>query len=193
MSSDIEICNSALVRLGAHTIESFSDDTVESNVCDQIYERVRNAILVAHPWNFAVKRVTLSKLSSDPAWGYDNEFNLPSDCLRVLGTRYDSTIYKIEGRKIVSNVETIDLLYIFKETLTGNYSPNFREVLEKKLALELGYHLVQNSQQQQLLRDEYLLALADARSFDSQEGFPDSVVTDTFLDSRINGADFGEI
>jgi hypothetical protein len=186
MASEIDICNSALVRLGAATINAFSDNTVEAELCDQIFERVRDAVLVSHPWNFAIRRASLAALSTTPAWGYTYEFQLPTDCLRVLGVQYGQvTEYKVEGRKILANVAPMPILYIFKETLTGNYSAHFRECFEKKLALELAYALVQSTSQQQQLQAEYAASIADARSFDAQEGTPEEAINDEFLRSRV--------
>lgn len=192
MASEIDICNSALVRLGANTISSFSDNSREADICDQIYERVRNSVLTNHPWNFAIKRASLPKLSSTPEWGFDNEHQLPADCLRVLNTNDPRRDFRIEGKKILSNVDPFDIRYIFTETLTGNYSAQFREVLEKKLALELSFSIVQSTTMQQTLQQEYQVALADARSFDAQEGAPEEAIVDDFLDSRISGGRRGE-
>ena len=193
MASAIEICNSALIRLGANTITSFTDNTTEAKACNQIYERVRDAVLVAHPWNFALVRESLAKLSSIPSWGYANEFQLPVNCLRVVEVQDKAIKYEIEGRKILANIDPFNIKYISQVTSTGYFSNQFREALEKKLALELAFLIVQSSTQQQLLQQEYDMALADARSFDAQEGGPESYIYDDFINSRVSGVDFGEI
>ena len=193
MASEVEICNSALTRLGANTIVSFTDNTTEAKACSQIYERVRDAVLVSHPWNFAITRASLAKLTSVPSWGFANEFQLPTDCLRVLDVQDQSIKYEIEGRKVLANIDPFNIKYITTVTATGYFSAQFREALEKKLALELSFLLVQSSTQQQLLQSEYNTALADARSFDAQEGGPNSYIYDDFLNSRTAGVSFGEI
>lgn len=193
MASEIEICNSALTRLGSNTITSFSDNTTEAKACSQIYARVRDAVLVAHPWNFALVRLGLAKLSSVPAWGFSYEYQLPSDCLRIVDVEDQSTQYEIEGRKVLCSIDPMNVKYITQVTSTGYFSAQFREALEKKLALELSFLLVQSVSQQQLLQSEYNTVLADARSFDAQEGGPNSYIYDDFLNSRVSGANFGEI
>jgi len=53
------ICNSALLKIGASTIVSLSDSSVEAEACNEQYTKLRDELLRSHPWNFAMKRVFL--------------------------------------------------------------------------------------------------------------------------------------
>ena len=61
--SSIELCSSALVKLGANGISSFEDGTAESRVASSLYPLIRDALLCAHPWSFATAQARLARLS----------------------------------------------------------------------------------------------------------------------------------
>jgi len=58
-TSDVEICNSALQKIGAETITTLSDNTRRAALCNRQYDKVRKKLLRAHPWNFAIRRAAL--------------------------------------------------------------------------------------------------------------------------------------
>lgn len=59
-TGDIEIANMALDALGADPITSFTDTTrKEAILLNRHYGMVRDATLMAHHWNFAIKRVQI--------------------------------------------------------------------------------------------------------------------------------------
>ena len=51
--SSIELCSSALIKLGADGISSFEDASAEARVAARLYPIARDALLCAHPWSFA--------------------------------------------------------------------------------------------------------------------------------------------
>lgn len=62
-TSDVEICNSALQKLGAEDITSLSDNTRRAQLCNRQYNKIRKKLLRSHPWNFAIKRQFLSEVT----------------------------------------------------------------------------------------------------------------------------------
>ena len=85
----VDICNSALIKLGAGRITSLSDDSKAGKLCNEQYDKIRKQLLRSHPWNFAIRRKALTKTANTPAYKYSSEFLLPTDCLRVLETNLD--------------------------------------------------------------------------------------------------------
>jgi len=55
------ICNSALIKIGASTISSLTEDSVEAEACKEQYAKLRDELLRSNPWNFANKRAFLGK------------------------------------------------------------------------------------------------------------------------------------
>ena len=84
MASKVQICNLALLRLGASQIQSVDEDSNEAYYCKAFYDDVRKEVLRDHPWNFATAIDTPAALSDEtpPDWAY--AFRVPSGCLRVL-------------------------------------------------------------------------------------------------------------
>ena len=79
-SSVVRICNLALLQVGAQTINALTDATTEARYCNQLYEYSKDAVLRAHNWNFAKKRVELGLLSGTYTnWLYSYQY--PSNCL----------------------------------------------------------------------------------------------------------------
>ena len=89
--SKTDICNSALLRVGASTITDIADDSPEARACSIQYDSNRRSELRRHPWNFAITRVVLAPDSSAPVdKNYTYQFTLPSDCLRVVLPNYST-------------------------------------------------------------------------------------------------------
>lgn len=58
--TSLDIANSALIKLGERTISALSDQTAPAQAANTRIEFCRRAVLRTHPWNFAVRRATLS-------------------------------------------------------------------------------------------------------------------------------------
>ena len=55
-STVVGLCNLALTRLGHNQISSLSENSKGATLCTLHYPQVRDALLRAHPWNFAIAR-----------------------------------------------------------------------------------------------------------------------------------------
>ena len=114
MPSNVDIANLALSNLGADRILAIDEDSENARKVDAIYIFVRDIVLSAHPWNFAVKRTTLALLTETPEFDFTYAFQLPSDYIRVLDTDIPTGKYKIEaGKKLLSNSSAIKIKYIY--------------------------------------------------------------------------------
>lgn len=186
MATEVSICSNALRKLGDDPITSLSDDTERARLCNAFYASTRDSVLRAHPWNFAITRATLNKLTSTPAFDYASEFSLPTSpyCLRVLKMEYDDLEFKVEGRKLLCNEESAKILYIGRITDTAQYDPMFTEVLTARLAAELAYSITGSNTLTKQMWDIHDEKLKEARSIDGLEGFIDGIVADTFTTFR---------
>jgi len=197
--SVVDICNSALYKIGASRISSLTEQNKPARICNDIYSKIRDEVLRAHPWNFAIKRIQLAQESTTPTFGFDYQYALPSDCLRPLGISPDSDMgtvrtieHRIEGSKLLTNETVVFLRYIFRETNTTNYDPNFVEALAFRLAQELAYPIVQSGDLTDRMEKKYRDWIADARTYDAQEGTPQDLIDDTFLNARYLGTNYDE-
>ena len=191
MATDVSICSNALRRLGDQAITSLTDDSERARLCNAFYEDARDACLRGYPWNFAINRASLAKLTTAPAYGFANQFLYRNNpyCLRVLSMEFADSIFKIEndptnGRVLLTDEDSANILYIGRITNTTLFDTMFVDVLTAKLALDLAYPITGSVQLQGQMEKLYKAKLSEARSVDGQEGIIDDLVSNTFTDFR---------
>jgi len=176
MASQVEIANRALTKLGAARIISFGDDNKQARAIQSMFDIVRDSELRAHIWSFSVKRASLAALSTTPDWGYDFEYQVPSDYLRLLqvndlynGPSMDdyrnapTAEYVLEGKKILTNFNApLKIRYIARVTDPTMWDASFVEAFACKLASELAEDLTQSNQKRDAALTEYRLAIVQA-------------------------------
>jgi hypothetical protein len=195
VASDVDICNSALNMIGASNIISLTEDSRAARVCNQRYEFVRDAVFRAHPWNCLISRVEVAADSTAPAFEFEYAHTLPTDpyCLRVLRPQDPDSVFKVEGRKILSNSTPFKFIYIARVTDPNEYDQLLIETLAARLAADISYALINSATLTQSLYAIYESKLSEARFVDATEGTPDNVINidrasyieaDSFIASR---------
>ncbi|MCS5590730.1 MAG: hypothetical protein NZ824_12270 [Candidatus Thioglobus sp.] len=186
MATEVSICSNALRKLGDDPITSLSENSERARLCNAFYASTRDAVLRAHPWNFATVRQTLNKLTSVPAFDYAAEFTLPSDpyCVRVLSMDYPDYEFKIEGRKLLTDYDEAKILYIARITDTAEFDPLFTEALTARLSAELAYSITGSNTLSQQMWQTYESKISEARSIDGLEGSMEGLISNTFTAFR---------
>ncbi len=182
--SDVSICNKALYLLGEDEIALLTDTTKQSRTCNVFFEPVRDALLRQFPWNFAVKRIALSRLTTAPSFGFANQYQLPSDCLRVLEVQDSSITWKVEGRVLLTDYDSISIRYIQRITDPTQYDSQFVDLFSARLASEIAIPLTDSHTRQQEMMALYEMRLRAARSSDAQEGTPDLLDANLWTGAR---------
>lgn len=183
-TSVVQIVNNALVKIGANAILTLTEDSEAARAANLIYEQVRDACIRDHVWNFAVNRLELAQNSVAPAFGFAYQYNVPSDCLRVLQMEDVDMFYKIEGGKLLTDEGTAKILYLARVEDVNLFDAMFVEALSARLAAELSVTLSESNTLYSNMMEMYQRKVADARSMDAQESGYLEVVADTWLDSR---------
>lgn len=185
MATATDICNSFLLKLGAEAISSLDEDSKYGRLCKEQYPKIRKKMIASHPWNFAMKRATLAISAEAPEFGFDVAYILPADCLRAWQLNTKTAKFKVEkGRLLLTNLHDAKLLYISLEEDESKYSPQFSELLAWAMVVDLGYNIVQDKGLMDRYNAKYQEVLRDARSSDGQEGTPDNLYNDAWLQSR---------
>lgn len=206
MASETTICNLALTRIGHALITSLTEGTTTADLCNLHYAISRDAVLRAHPWNFAIKRQVLAKDTTIPAFEFSSRFPLPVDCLKVLRTDLESSgislsavygfpgimgyasdalAYRIEGRALLSNESAVSIEYIAQITDTAQFDSLFADVLAQRLAAEIAPRLTDTATTTKAMWEIYTAKLTEARLNDAQEGSPREVLdTSAWLMAR---------
>ena len=183
----INICSTALIKLGAKSISSFEEGTVEAEVASKMYPLVRDALLSSYPWNFAVCQKKLNRLNVVPIADFQYAYALPNDFLRVIsagnGTRGAGIEYRILENHIHTNSTEALLTYIFRPE-EANFPPFFYEALVAKLAAEMCLPLTENTAMAQELLKRAESIIASARLTDSQQATPKRVEDFTLIGVR---------
>lgn len=116
MTTSNDIVNSALRRLGASRVRDWAaDNNREAALARDLYHETRRTLLSSHNWSFATLRVKLAKLSTVPAFGWDNAFPLPDDFLTAVSVHpsdsdFAEVPYKLEFINHTSTSGTITVV-----------------------------------------------------------------------------------
>lgn len=158
-------------------MDVLQDNSAAAEGCRVLFEHTRNEILRSHPWNFAKKRATLSRLEADPTFTWTSYFQIPGDCLRILSINDTeigdmiAEVWQIEGRKILSDDEdTLNIVYVSNATTPDEWDVLFVEAFAVKLAAKLSEYLRGTTTKTAELMEEYARLVAPlARRIDSNE------------------------
>ena len=199
MTSQVDIANRALTKLGASRIISFGDDNKQSRAILSMFDIVRDAELRSHIWSFSVKRDSLPALTSTPAWGFSYEYQMPSDSLRLLMVNdiYNGPSmedyrnqpvadYALEGNKILANFAApLKIRYVSRITDTTQWDSMFVEAFACRLAMELAEDLTQSNTKREMAQNEYMAALRGAIRASSVEQPAQALPDNSWLLSRL--------
>lgn len=189
MASAIEICNVALVRIGADMITSFDDANKAGRLCRLLYRPTLEGMLRAHVWNFSIRRAELAANTNTPVFGYTYEHPLPDDFMRLVlvdedyGHRLETNA---DGQRVMlSDSETEDIEYVSYVSDPNLMDAAFRQALSLTLAVALCPAITENAAMTKILADEAREATALARTLDAQEGTPRDIEADYWVNARI--------
>jgi hypothetical protein len=177
-ATETTVCNQALSKLGAKRIIDLDEESPEARACRLHYAETRDEVLRHHRWNFSILRAELHQLSEPPLYGWEFQYQLPVDCLRVLdvngweiGSRPNA--WEIEGRKLLMNEETARIRYIGRITDCNLFDAIFVEALALKLAAKLCLPINGSAEMTEQFLTEYHKVVGSlARRTDAFEGRP---------------------
>lgn len=183
--SDVSIVNRALALIGANKITSLSDETLEAQSANNMYEGSLKSILSECCWGFAKKRAWLNMLTIKPAFGGGNYFQPPSDYVRIFKKTADA---EFEGEYLLSYADKLGVIYTFLQKDTNRYTPQFIDAFACRLAYDMSFDLTNSSSKQEsLLRLYKGEFLPIARSADARDRMPEKVSDDYWINS-VNSA-----
>lgn len=176
MASDVEICSTALTNLGADPVSNINppDDTIRAELCARLYPIARDRVLRAYPWSFANKRITLARIATAPEFEFAFAYQLPSDpfCLRVLKLNDATAKWGIDGRTLVTDLDSVKIKYTARITDTGLFDALFVMALIHLLAALMALSITGETSKRTAEFQLYQDVLNDARTMDSQEQSP---------------------
>lgn len=170
-------------------ITSLTEGSPNANRCNEQYAKLRDQMLRKHLWNFAKERVKLAQLSETPVSGFDYQYQLPSDLMRVLAVHDNDasrgTIrYEIKGDRILSDANEIYLIYVRRVTDPNEMDELFRECLAIALAEDLALAVTGSQPLQERMRGKLRSEIATAKGADAIEDWPEQFPESSWLSAR---------
>lgn len=189
-ASVVGLVNQALYMLGQKSIISMTEDNEAARLCNGRYGYIRDSVIRAYPWNCAMARASLAKSSTAPTWKFNYKYALPTDpyCLRVLSMEEEEESgykWKVLGRFVETDAATCYVMFLARLTDVNEMDLLLREAIAARLAADICYALTGSSKQQERMWTLYEQKVRRAKSADAQEGTPDVIMHDTFLDARL--------
>ena len=104
-----ELCRQAILRVG--TAEQFGPSSQAMLLAKSLYPQVRDALLLAGSWTWAMKSGTVIETLPRPEYKWSYRYAIPSDCLRVFRVNdYDystgDSSWEVAGNFVLSNVDS---------------------------------------------------------------------------------------
>lgn len=160
MADETTIANLALAKLGISPIMALTDDSKQAQFANRFYNQTRDEVMSSHRWNFAMRRDTLNRLASDPAFQWEYAYQLPVDCLRVVQLNgYQPTerlgLFAVEADQLLTDAEEAQVRYISRVTDGSFYPPLFVSALATMLASRLAGPLTGSRELPGALIQEY--------------------------------------
>ena len=180
--SNIELCSKALNKIGANSITSFNDDTVESEICESIYLTLKQKLLSLYSWSFAIKTAQLLQDNNVQRYDYNFAYILPNDFLRAIKISSDGK-YKIFGNHLFSNEENVELEYI-ADVDEEYFSPLFISSFIYLMAAELSVSLLNDTSKYSLFYRLFNSEIKEAKSMDSMQQTNKTLKNFSLIDVR---------
>jgi len=152
MASETQIAKLALQHIGdRYDITDLSEESVEAEQVNLIFDDTRDAMLRQHPWGFAKKFATPAALTGTVPNNYDYMYTYMTDAVRVLGvvdpldagTKIDFEVARNSSdvKVILTDQQDAEFYYTARITNTAQFDPEFVMALSYALAAKLAMPL----------------------------------------------------
>jgi hypothetical protein len=190
--SKFNICSKSLVLVGANTITSFSENTTESKVANQLYESTLENMLTRTRWRFASQQAQLSRNSVAPTARWAAKYAIPTAALIVHTVTVGDNVIEFDRYESdilcdASSSDTVVADYTFQPS-EANFPPYFKQALIFELASLFAGAIARNDNLSTLYQNRAIAQLAIARAQDSQAQTTRRIDTTRFRNRRNTGA-----
>lgn len=173
MTTSIDVVNRALLLLGGREITSFTEESNEAKISKTLYLSTRDYVLRAYPWASLKKRAKLVELADAPISGFQHQYQIPGDCIRVLEVHSDGKLrvdlWEVNGETVLTDAKPVSIVYLSNKVPEGKYSTQLVQALVYRLASEMSYAMTGSNQAQINYNSLFENVLREARTTDSLE------------------------
>ena len=200
-STRISICNSALKKLGAHTIQSFDDPGSEAEYCRELYDPTRYALLLGTRWSWMTDRSPMVMLSGEDAQEgpFKYVFALPNPdfgAIRAVYDKADAIVPRVDGwtRQGLNLYAEFRRAWIEhpRTILEPQFPLLFTTALIDAMAFQLSYPITKDLPTQSAFRAMADQSLRLAQKDDGQSNTVQKVTRFGWVDARLGyGSGYG--
>lgn len=171
-AAETDVANKALIEMGeVGQITALTDDDERARTLRATFGISRRAVLRSHFWNFALKRASLAKDSTAPAFDISNRYRLPSDFLNLVRMYPRENTWKREGDYLLSDYgPPLRFIYVRDEDNLGVWDAMATDVFSIRLAMDACLAITGSRELKSDLTRLYRQRLAEARHMDAMEG-----------------------
>jgi hypothetical protein len=143
----------------------------------------------AHPWNCLKKRATLAVDAGNvPLFGWANAFQLPGDLIRAFKFEDPTIPWVLEGQSILSNTDSINILYIQRKDDPSLWDSLFFEAVVQRMGADLCIPIRGDENAYKVNWAAYQDKLKEARHVNAQESTgQESLGGSSWIDARLGG------
>jgi len=152
--------NLCLSMLGEYKIEDIDENSRQAELAKLHFDVTLDQVVAAHNWSEAVTRIELPALATPPNFEYTYQYQLPSDCLRVISINevnewQQSDAYVVEQGKVLTNEASVYLKYIRRLQIT-ECSILLATIIAKSLAVNIAVGLTGSENKRQAILQEII-------------------------------------
>jgi hypothetical protein len=195
MASETQIAKLALQHIGdRYDITDLTEESVEAEQVNLIFDDTRDWLLRQHSWNFAKKFASPAALTGTVPNNFDYMYTYMTDAVRVNGVvdpLNANTVIKYEVARNASDVKVIltdqdsaEFFYTARITNTAQFDPEFTMAFSYALAAKLAMPLTGD---RAIMGDMSTLArniVNSAWETDSNEGLADTIPDADWIQAR---------
>jgi len=181
--NELEIANSALIKLGEKPILALTADTTSARLLSVRMKPVIDIVLRLHPWNCCTRRSILTPTTTTPLFGFTYTHVLPSDFLRLVSTDVDDE-YRLEKDALYADSNRIELIYIARPTDISTLDPLCAEAIAAYLAWDLCYAITQSGERVSACFAGFKNALRAAKFVNATENPAGQITMDELIEEH---------
>lgn len=181
--NDTQICNLALAEVGdSYSITDIDETSNQASLCRLFFEPTRDSLLRSHQWSFARTLADLSAVATAPVFGWDYQYTLPADFIRLIEfngldawqTEDDFQIGNGPdgGLVLLTDEDEASIVYIKRVEDASLFDALFVEAFTLRLAARICTKLTKDDAIRDRLHRGAKEALGRARQTDANESRP---------------------
>ena len=195
IDSEIQVAKLACDLLKETPLSSWDDPTPVGRWMKRNFKIIRNIVMAATPWAFAIRRELLQPHGEKPAFNWQTQYVIPRDVLRVLPLRMGGTVngslidWEREGMLILTNFTgPLKARLLFEQEDCGTWSPLFIDALSSAIALRMSQWLTGKDKFTQMMSSMHKEAMTSAMFANGAEGIA-AQTTGTYYDDVRYGSE----